>query len=87
MLSQAAYLTRHSSHLLCCTAFACFPDSQAALDHLLSRPDINPHKIVAFGTSLGAAVATALALNNPKKASLISVISRSHYVNVSRVAF
>ncbi|HLG22461.1 MAG TPA: alpha/beta hydrolase [Candidatus Manganitrophaceae bacterium] len=37
-------------------------DALAAYDTLLARNDIDPQKIVAFGQSLGAAVATELAL-------------------------
>jgi hypothetical protein len=36
-------------------------DARAALDHLASRPDVDPARIVYFGESLGAAVAARLA--------------------------
>jgi len=35
-------------------------DGHAALDYLLSRPDVDPERIVAFGQSLGGAVATVV---------------------------
>ncbi|XP_063939756.1 alpha/beta hydrolase domain-containing protein WAV2 [Daucus carota subsp. sativus] len=42
-------------------------DSQAALDHLIQRTDIDKSSIVVFGRSLGGAVGTALCKNNPDK--------------------
>ncbi len=38
-----------------------YRDATAALDHVLSRKDVNPERIVYFGRSLGAAVAVWLA--------------------------
>ena len=38
-----------------------YRDAEGALDYLVSRRDIDPHKIVYFGRSLGAAVAVWLA--------------------------
>ncbi|XP_057822074.2 alpha/beta hydrolase domain-containing protein WAV2 isoform X1 [Cryptomeria japonica] len=46
-------------------------DSQAALEHLLQRTDIDRSKIVVFGRSLGGAVGVALAKNNPEKFSAL----------------
>lgn len=40
-------------------------DAQAALDHLLQRKDIDTSKLVVFGRSLGGAVASWLAAENP----------------------
>jgi len=42
-------------------------DSQAALNYLLARPDVDPSKIIIFGLSLGGAVACHLTANNPDK--------------------
>jgi len=42
-------------------------DAQAALDHLLSRDDINTEAVVVFGRSLGGAVALHLAADNQDK--------------------
>lgn len=42
-------------------------DSQAALDHLLQRTDINRKKLVIFGRSLGGAVGASLLYRNPGK--------------------
>ena len=38
-------------------------DAAAALDYLVSRPDVRPDRIVYFGRSLGAAVAVELAMH------------------------
>lgn len=43
----------------------CYQTADAALDHLLSRTDVDPTKIVASGWSLGAAVAVDLASRRP----------------------
>ena len=40
-------------------------DAQAALDHALSRADVDPRRVGVFGRSLGGAVAHALAASNP----------------------
>lgn len=42
-------------------------DSQAALDHLIQRTDIDKSRLVVFGRSLGGAVGTVLCKNNPDK--------------------
>lgn len=46
-------------------------DAQAALDHLFQRNDIDTSKIIVFGRSLGGAVGSALAKNNPDKVSAL----------------
>ncbi|KAK1314483.1 hypothetical protein QJS10_CPA06g02462 [Acorus calamus] len=46
-------------------------DAQAALDHLTQRTDIDASRIVVFGRSLGGAVGSVLARNNPDKVSAI----------------
>ncbi|ERN11170.1 hypothetical protein AMTR_s00024p00196370 [Amborella trichopoda] len=46
-------------------------DAQAALDYLCQRTDIDPTKIVIFGRSLGGAVGSVLARNNPDKVSAL----------------
>ncbi|URD82649.1 Prolyl oligopeptidase family [Musa troglodytarum] len=45
-------------------------DSQAALDHLTQRKDIDTSRIVVFGRSLGGAVGAVLVKNNPDKLSI-----------------
>jgi dienelactone hydrolase len=47
--------------------FIWFFHLQAALDYLWSRPGLDPTRIVVFGRSLGGAVGSALAKNNPDK--------------------
>lgn len=42
-------------------------DAQAALEHLLSRDDINTDAIVVYGRSLGGAVAMHLAADHEDK--------------------
>lgn len=49
---------------------------QAALDHLVNREDIDTSRIVIFGRSLGGAVGTVLAKNNPDKVSFFAVFPR-----------
>lgn len=46
-------------------------DAQAALDHLTQRTDIDTSRIVVFGRSLGGAVGTLLAKNNPDKVATL----------------
>ncbi|MBI3803263.1 MAG: alpha/beta hydrolase [Nitrospirae bacterium] len=42
-----------------------YRDAQAAYDYLRARPDVDPSRIVLLGVSLGAGVATELALQRP----------------------
>ena len=46
-------------------------DSRAAREYVLSRPDVNPKRIVYFGESLGTAVATELASEFPPAALIL----------------
>jgi len=61
-------------------------DARAALRYLLSRPDVDPARIVYFGESLGAAVALRLATEFPPAAlilrspfSSMTAIGMRHY--------
>jgi len=61
-------------------------DARAALRYLLSRPDVDPARIVYFGESLGAAVAIRLATDHPPAAlvlrspfSSMTAIGTRHY--------
>jgi fermentation-respiration switch protein FrsA (DUF1100 family) len=45
-------------------------DAHAALDYLLSRPDVDPQRTVAFGQSLGGAVGIVLAAHRRELAGL-----------------
>lgn len=42
-------------------------DAQAALDYVLSRPDVRSDRIILYGQSIGGAVAFDLAARNQKK--------------------
>ncbi|KAK1377794.1 Vacuolar protein sorting-associated protein 2-like protein 1-like [Heracleum sosnowskyi] len=46
-------------------------DSQAALDHLVQRTDIDKSSIVVFGRSLGGAVGVQLCKHNPDKVAAL----------------
>ncbi|XP_038696895.1 alpha/beta hydrolase domain-containing protein WAV2-like isoform X3 [Tripterygium wilfordii] len=46
-------------------------DAQAALDHLSQRSDIDTSRILVFGRSLGGAVGSMLAKNNPDKVAAL----------------
>ncbi|KAM2291570.1 alpha/beta hydrolase domain-containing protein WAV2-like isoform X3 [Malus sylvestris] len=46
-------------------------DAQVALDHLSQRTDIDTSRIVVFGRSLGGAVGTVVAKNNPDKVAAL----------------
>ena len=46
-------------------------DAEAALDYLGSRPDVDQHRIVLFGHSLGAAVAVETAVRRDARAVLL----------------
>jgi fermentation-respiration switch protein FrsA (DUF1100 family) len=61
-------------------------DARAARDHLLSRPDVRPERIVYLGESLGAAVAVGLAAEHPPAALVLrspftslADVGRRHY--------
>jgi fermentation-respiration switch protein FrsA (DUF1100 family) len=61
-------------------------DSRAALKYVLSRPDVDPKRIVYLGESLGAAVATELASEFPPAALILRSpftsmvdVGRAHY--------
>ena len=63
-----------------------YRDARAALKYLLSRPDVDPSRIVYFGESLGAAVALELAIEFPPAAlilrspfSSMTAIGSRHY--------
>ncbi|GAQ86154.1 Hypothetical protein KFL_002730120 [Klebsormidium nitens] len=59
-------------------------DAQAALDYLLNREDIDPDRIIAFGRSLGGAVATQLARKNPGE--LRAVILENTFTSILDMA-
>jgi fermentation-respiration switch protein FrsA (DUF1100 family) len=63
-----------------------YRDAEAALAYVLSRPDVEPQRIVYFGRSLGAGVAVELATRRPPFAIIlespvpsIAELARYHY--------
>lgn len=48
-------------------------DAEAALDYVMTRPDLDKTKVVLFGRSLGGAVAVRLASANPHRVAAIIV--------------
>ncbi|MBS9374426.1 alpha/beta hydrolase [Rhodococcus sp. B50] len=61
-------------------------DARAALDHLRSRDDVDPARVLYFGESLGCAVVTALAVDEPPAGMLLrspftdlAAVARHHY--------
>lgn len=57
-------------------------DARAARSYLLSRPDIDPERLIYFGESLGTGVAVALASEQPPAA----LILRSPFTSLTDVA-
>jgi pimeloyl-ACP methyl ester carboxylesterase len=53
--------------LVCFVGVGLYMDSQAGLDFLLSRRDIDRKKIIVFGRSLGGAVAIYLAASHANR--------------------
>ena len=63
-----------------------YRDAEAALAYVLSRPDVDPQRIVYFGRSLGAGVAVELATRQPPFALIlespvpsIADLAKRHY--------
>ncbi|WP_241383437.1 alpha/beta hydrolase [Rhodococcus sp. CH91] len=61
-------------------------DARAALDHLRSREDVDPTRLLYFGESLGCAVVAALAVDEPPAGMLLrspftdlAAVARHHY--------
>lgn len=56
-------------------------DLDAAYQYLLQRPDVDPQRIGAIGTSMGAALVILYAADNPK---IKAVVAESPYHNLSK---
>ncbi|MBF4480653.1 hypothetical protein SAMN02745947_01762 [Rhodococcus rhodochrous J3] len=61
-------------------------DARAALEHLRSRDDVDPTRVLYFGESLGCAVVAALAVDEPPAGMLLrspftdlAAVARHHY--------
>src|SRR5206468_3966514 len=57
-------------------------DARAAREWLAAQPEVDPHRIVYFGESLGAAVTIGLALQRPPAA----LVLRSPFTSLADVA-
>lgn len=62
-------------------------DTHAALDYLLSRPDVDAGQIVALGQSLGGAVATVVAAERNEIAALVIEGSFDRYRAIASYHF
>ena len=58
-----------------------YNDVKAVYDYLLSEKGLNPQQIISYGHSLGTAIATDLALNNP----VAGLVLESPFVSAFRV--
>lgn len=63
-----------------------YADGRAAFDYALTQPDIDPERIILFGSSLGGAVAVDVATQRPA-AGLILEATFSSAKDVARVAY
>ena len=57
-------------------------DAEAAVAHALSRPDVDPERVVLFGRSLGCAVAAEMALRH----EVYAVVLESPFTSISGMA-
>ncbi len=57
-------------------------DAEAAVAHALSRPDVDPERVVLFGRSLGCAVAAEMALQH----DVYAVVLESPFTSISGMA-
>lgn len=58
-------------------------DAQAALDYVLSRSDVNPHRIILYGQSIGGAVAFDLAARNQSK--IFAVMLENTFLSLGKL--
>lgn len=61
-------------------------DSEASMDFLLSRPDINKDKIIVFGRSLGGAVAVWLASNKKYSPHIVALVLENSFTSLPDIA-
>ncbi|XP_061091159.1 protein ABHD13 [Conger conger] len=59
-------------------------DAEAALDYVMTRPDLDKTKVVLFGRSLGGAVAVRLASENPHRVA--AVILENTFLSIPHMA-
>lgn len=58
-------------------------DTQAALDYLLSRPDVDPRRIGVYGVSVGSCFALALAAQRPEVRAVAEVSGFSTWRSIA----
>lgn len=61
-------------------------DSESALRTLIARSDVDPNRIVLFGQSLGAAIATYVAAHTPLRSHLRLVVIDSAFADYHQIA-
>lgn len=61
-------------------------DTEAALQHVLARPEVDRGKVAVFGISLGAIVALRAAAEHPELAALVIENASSPHASVRRAA-
>ncbi|KAI1885346.1 hypothetical protein AGOR_G00219190 [Albula goreensis] len=59
-------------------------DAEAALDYVMTRPDLDKTKVVLFGRSLGGAVAVRLASENPHRVA--AVVLENTFLSIPHMA-
>ncbi|XP_059820743.1 protein ABHD13 [Hemitrygon akajei] len=59
-------------------------DSEAVLDYVMTRPDLDKTKIILFGRSLGGAVAIHLASENPHR--IFAIIIENTFLSIPHMA-
>ncbi len=59
-------------------------DTHAALDYLLGRPDVDGGRLVAFGQSIGGAIATVVAAGRPELRALVIDGAFARYREIAR---
>ncbi len=63
---------------------ALFDDTEVMLDHVLARADVDPHKVVVFGASLGSIVALRVAARRPEVAAVVAESASSPHDALAR---
>ncbi len=61
-------------------------DTESALRVLLSRPDVDPSRVIIFGQSLGGALATHVAAHSPHRLQLKALIIDSTFSSYRSIA-
>lgn len=87
---MAIYVNFNGNKLYFCSILFLFVglylDSEAAMDFLISRPDINKDKIVVFGRSLGGAVAAWLASSKKYSPHIAALVLENTFTSLPDIA-